>query len=139
MKLSGILLIALSLAAVGTAHADLVVIAAADSSIERLDADTTRELFLGKRRRLPNGDTPHLVIHTDAQAAFCNSVLGKRESQVKAAWSRLVFSGRARPPTEHDSAGDVIRAVAARDDALGYIRADALGPGVKVVFEVPPR
>ena len=60
--------------------------------------------------------------------------LGKSTAQVKAAWSRLVFSGKATPPKELASSAEVKKFVAANPDAIGYIEKSAVDSTVKVVF-----
>ena len=53
---------------------------------------------------------------------FYSKVAGKQAAQVKAAWSRLVFSGKATPPKELGSSADVKKFVAANPDAIGYLQ-----------------
>ena len=55
-------------------------------------------------------------------------------AQVKAVWSRLVFSGKAQPPKEHADAAAVKKAVAADPKAIGYIDKAALDGTVKAAL-----
>ena len=57
---------------------------------------------------------------------------GKSSAQVKAAWSRLVFSGKATPPKELASSAEVKKFVAANPDAIGYVEKSAVDATVKV-------
>ena len=53
---------------------------------------------------------------------------------MKAAWSRLVFSGKATPPKEMANSADMKKFVAGNPDAIGYIEKSAVDSSVKVVF-----
>ena len=67
---------------------------------------------------------------------FYTKVTGKTGAQVKAAWSRLVFSGKGTPPKELGSSAEVKKFVAANADGIGYIEKSALDGSVKAVLTV---
>ena len=75
-----------------------------------------------------------MVKSAPAHDLFYTKVTGKNSAQVKAAWSRLVFSGKATPPKELATAADVKKFVASNPDAIGYIEKSAVDASVKVVF-----
>ncbi len=52
-------------------------------------------------------------------ARSTRQVAGKDEAQVKAIWSKLVFTGKATPPKELPSSADVVKAVAADPGTSG--------------------
>ncbi|SDD77089.1 hypothetical protein SAMN05428966_105342 [Massilia sp. PDC64] len=58
-------------------------------------------------------------------------------SQVKALWSKLVFTGKATMPKEVGSSADVRKAVAANPKAIGYIEKSAVDATVKVIYTAP--
>ncbi|TAL25876.1 MAG: hypothetical protein EPO01_02960, partial [Aquabacterium sp.] len=55
-------------------------------------------------------------------------------AQVKATWSRIVFSGKGQPPKEVADAAAVKKAVAADPKAIGYIEKGAVDGTVKAVL-----
>ena len=57
-------------------------------------------------------------------------VMAKNE----AAWSRLVFSGKATPPKEVGNSAEVKKLVSANPNTIGYIEKSAVDASVKVVF-----
>lgn len=57
-------------------------------------------------------------------------------AQVKALWSRLVFSGKGQPPKELADSASVKKAVAADPKVVGYIEKSAVDGSVKVLFSV---
>ena len=123
-------------AAVG-AFAQVAVVVNPKSPLATMTADQVSGIFLGKSNTLPSGGTAMPTDLPDSAAArelFYTKVTGKSSAQVKAAWSRLVFSGKATPPKELGSSADVKKFVASNPDAIGYIEKSAVDSSVKVVF-----
>ena len=73
-------------------------------------------------------------ISTAKIAEKAAAALGKTSAQVKAAWSRLTFSGKATPPKELGSSAEVKKMVAANPNAVGYIEKSAVDGTVKVLL-----
>ena len=114
-----------------------VVVVGAKSPATTLSKDQVAALFLGKSTQLPGAGIPVLYDHLEAaeiRQQFYTKVTDKTPSQVKAVWSRLVFSGKGSPPKEVASSADVKKAVSANPDAVGYIEKSAVDSSVKVVF-----
>jgi len=119
------------------AVAQVAVVVNPKSPVAAMTADQVSGIFLGKVNTLPSGATALPADLPDTQPAhdlFYAKVTGKSNAQVKAAWSRLVFSGKATPPKELASSADVKRFVAANPDAIGYIDKSTVDASVKVVF-----
>ena len=115
-------------------RADTVVIVNAKNATQSLSASDVRKLFLGKSRVLPDGSRAVLVSFEPISSEFNKRALRKKDSQVKAAWSRLLFSGRAQPPREFSSASEAVAFVAANTSAVGYVNESELTDEVKVVY-----
>ena len=127
---------ALCAGAVG-AFAQVAVVGNPKSPLATMTADQVSGIFLGKSNTLPSGGTALPTDLPDSSATrelFYTKVTGKSTAQVKAAWSRLVFSGKATPPKELGSSADVKKFVASNPDAIGYIEKSAVDSSVKVVF-----
>ena len=127
------------LALTGLAQAQVAVIVNPKSATASMTADQVAGIFLGKTNTLPSGATAapaDLPESAAARDAFYSKVTGKQSAQVKAAWSRIVFSGKGTPPKELGSAADVKKFVASNPDAIGYIEKSAVDGSVKVVLSV---
>lgn len=75
-----------------------------------------------------------LIPSSVARRDFTREVHGKDVSAIKSYWQKLIFSGRATPPSEMRSEQDVVDFVRGRKGAIGYVSAGtALGRGVKVL------
>ncbi|HEY4083366.1 MAG TPA: hypothetical protein VGM81_21975 [Burkholderiaceae bacterium] len=127
------------LALAGLAQAQVAVIVNPKNAAASMTADQVSGIFLGKSSTLPSGATAAPADQPEGAAVrdqFYSKVTGKQAAQVKAAWSRLVFSGKGTPPKELGSSADVKKFVASNPDAIGYIEKSAVDGSVKVVLSV---
>jgi hypothetical protein len=86
---------------------DLVVIVSAKSTATTMTADEISQSFLGKSTAMKpvnNGS------QSPIRSQFYKLVTGRDESQVKATWAKLVFTGKATQPKELPSSADVVKA-----------------------------
>ncbi|MBN8503548.1 MAG: hypothetical protein J0L58_03665 [Burkholderiales bacterium] len=121
------------------AQAQVVVIVNPSSSTSTLNADQVANIYLGKSNSMPGGGSAvpaNLPETSPTRDAFFSKVTGKQSAQVKAIWSRLVFSGKAAPPKEFASTAEVKKFVSSTPDAIGYIEKSAADSSVKVVLSV---
>jgi ABC-type phosphate transport system substrate-binding protein len=131
--ISVVLLSALGAAAL-PASAEIVVIVSKQNPATRMFSEQASQFFLGKS----NLFTP--VDQADGSAIrneFYKKVADKDAAQVKALWSKLVFTGKATPPKEFPNSADVKKAVAADPKAIGYIDKSAVDDTVKVILTLP--
>jgi len=133
-KNSKALMAAILLAACAPALAEVVVIVNPKAAESTMSRDQVAQLFLGKSTAMTPVDQPEsAAIRTE----FYKKVTDKEPSQVKALWSKLVFTGKATMPKEAADSTAVKKAVAADPKAIGYIEKSALDPSVKAVFTAP--
>jgi ABC-type phosphate transport system substrate-binding protein len=132
MKIVKTMMMAAGLAlATAAANAEVAVIVSAKSTASSLTADEISSIYLGKSTAMKPVDNA-----TPVRSQFYSKVAGKDEAQVKAIWSKLVFTGKATPPKALPSSADVVKAVAADPNAIGYVEKAAVDDTVKVVLEV---
>jgi ABC-type phosphate transport system substrate-binding protein len=65
---------------------------------------------------------------------FYKKATGRDIAQVKAIWSRILFTGRGLPPKQLPDSAAVKKAVAANPNAVGYIEKSAVDGSVKVAL-----
>ena len=128
-KLISILAASLVLASV--AHADVVVIG--NLAAPAMTKDEVTQFFLGKSQMMKPVDRPS---SEPIKAQFYQKLSGQDLSQVKAMWSRLIFTGKATPPKELPDAAAVKKAVAADPKAIGYIDKSEVDSTVKVLLSL---
>jgi ABC-type phosphate transport system substrate-binding protein len=124
-------ILALSLTAVTSANAAVVVIgnpAAADISI-----NDVKKAFLGK------GDSSVVVYELEegnpVRSEFHQVVTGKSDAQLKAFWSKQVFTGKGTPPATVAGAGAMKSVIATNPNAIGYLDEADVDATVKVIIK----
>src|SRR5690242_5115389 len=91
------------------ARADVVVIVSAKSTAQTLTADEVSKIYLGKSTAMkPVDNSDSSLIRNQ----FYTKIAGRDQAQVKAIWSKLVFTGKAKAPRELPSNAEVVKAVA---------------------------
>ena len=87
--------------ATGAAAEEIAVIVNPKNATASVTADQVEQIFLGKSTSLPGGGNATPVDKSDGSAIrddFYQKATGKSNAQVKAIWSRLIFSGKSTPP-----------------------------------------
>ena len=117
------------------AFAEVAVIVNTGNTSQISDDDIKR-MFLGKNKKFSNGESVKAINLKSGNAVrsdFEKKALGKSSSQVKAYWSKLIFSGKAKPLKELASDAEVLSIVSSTPNAIGYIDASKVNGSVKVV------
>lgn len=70
------------------------------------------------------------------RAQFDEKGVGRTSAQLKAHWSKLVFTGKGTPPAELPNEDAVLDFVANNPQAIGYVSADKVSAAVKVVHTI---
>lgn len=106
---------------------DVVVVG--NPAAAALTKDQVLDLFLGKTSGMKLVDQPD---SSKIKAEFYGK-LGRDLSQVKAIWSRLIFTGKGQSPKEVADSAAVKKAVAADPATIGYIDKSEVDSTVKVL------
>ena len=117
------------------AFSDVVIIVAKDSNFTVTNDEISR-LFLGKLKEFDDGTVAIPIYAEDENPAhneFNNKVLNKSAGQLKAYWSKLLFSGKGSPPKSFASDAEIIAEVIASKGTIGYVSAGSVNDSVKVL------
>lgn len=131
--LAGLTLAALSWTAMAQ---DVVPVVGARSPIASLDAAQVADIFLGKTSRFPDGSIALPVDQGEEsplREKFYAQFAGKSPAQVKAYWSKIIFTGRGQPPRQAADSIEVKRIVTDNPHAIGYIDARQVDSSVRVL------
>jgi ABC-type phosphate transport system substrate-binding protein len=127
-----ILAMAVALAGVPWAHAaELVVIGHPNAAA--LTKEQLADIYIGRNQATSPLDQPE---SSAIRAEFYKKATGKDLAQIKAVWSRLIFTGKGLPPKELPDSAAVKKAVAADPKAIGYVEKSAVDASVKVLVSV---
>lgn len=119
----GILGLTLALGA-GANAADPVAVVSARAQVRTVTPTQLADIFLGRSGRFPDG-TPavpcDLPEGSPLRTAFYERLTGKSSAQIKAYWSKLIFTGRGQPPREAPGSEEARRLVADNPGMVCYI------------------
>lgn len=102
------------------------------SNAAALDKQSISRIFLGKAKSFPGGGQAVPIQNSAGSAEFNKNVLNKSDSQLKAYWSKLLFTGKGQPPKTVGSDAEVIALIAANPSMIGFIAGGGDG-SVKVI------
>jgi ABC-type phosphate transport system substrate-binding protein len=138
MRRIGIIIIGLFLGFGSTGiEAEVVAVVAATNPVATLSKSQIADIFLGKLTRFPDGTQAIPIDQVEKSAvreAFYLEFAGKSPAQIKAHWSKIIFTGRGQPPPEVANDIAVKQFIAKNPDAIGYIERERVDDSVKVVL-----
>lgn len=123
-------------AAPGAPVDSLVVVVSAEASVTSVPAGHLADIYLGRVRTFPDGSRAvpgDLASGSPVRRAFYESYLDRSLAEVKAYWSKLVFTGRGRPPREVPDGEAMVEFVAENPGAIGYVDHRLVDDRVRVV------
>ena len=119
------------------ATAELVVVVAAANPLSELTAAQVADIYLGRTSYFPGGGEAVPIDQSEVTASrtdFYQKVTGKTAPQLKAYWSKLIFTGQGQPPREVPDAAAVKKVLATMPNSIGYIDKGDVDARVKTVL-----
>jgi len=121
-----------------TVWAEPVVVVNAASAITKLGQDDVVNIFLGRYRRLPTGETAVPIDQPESaalRAEFYRKLVNKEPNEVSAYWSRLLFSGKTSPPLQAVTANDVMVLLMSQPGGIAYMDHSQVDKRFRIVME----
>ena len=121
------ILVALGLAlclSSGVAAAELSAVVSPRVAVSSLTPSQIADIYLGRANRFPDG-TPaipcDLAEGSPLREAFYANVIGRSAAQVRAHWSKIIFTGRGQPPREVANSEEAKKLVVENPGVVCYI------------------
>jgi len=116
--------------------AEISVIVHKDNNSE-IDKTVIKRIFLGKNKFYSDGEVAVPIIQekNDISTLFTSKVLRKSPQQLKAYWSKLVFSGGGAMPKAVNNDEDIIKLISVNPNLISYIDSSKVTDKVKVVYK----
>jgi len=111
-------------AGASSAQAEAVAVVGTQSPISLMTSAQIADVFLGRLTRLPDGTVAMPLDQPEGSAVrdeFYQRMAGKSPAQLKAFWSKLIFTGRGRPPKSLSDSSEILKAVRGNPAAIGYV------------------
>lgn len=124
--------------ALQAAHAEVVVVVSKANPVGSLTAEQVAQIYTGASTTMPGGAAVTPLDQGDGPVRdeFLAKVVGKTSAQLRATWSRLIFSGKGSQPRVLGGSAEVRKQVASDPSAIGFIERAALDDSVKAVLVV---
>lgn len=116
----------------------IVVIVNNQNKADSLSSDLIGDIYLGRTSRFPSGEPAKPLDLPKGMAIthdFYAKVVKKTPAQLRAHWSRLVFTGKGRPPKRLSDESAVKSMVSERSDSIGYMYEETADDAVKIIFD----
>ena len=130
--------LAIMISPVATAG-EIAAVVSAKVPVTSLTPTQVADIYLGRTNRFPDG-TPaapcDLAEGSPIRDEFYARVIGKSPSQVKAHWSKLIFTGRGRPPREVANSVEAKKLVAENPGTICYVDRSVVDGSVNVVLAI---
>jgi hypothetical protein len=123
--------------AFSTASADVVAVVSAVSPIGALSRTEVVDVFLGKRTRFPDGTSAVPIDQTEGSSVrkdFYSKFAAMSQAQLKAFWSKIIFTGRGQPPRDVATEAELKKLLLANPSAIGYMDQSMVDSSLKVVL-----
>lgn len=130
------LIVAATLAVSFSSFAEVSVVVH-PSNASSIDKEAVSRIFLGRMKSFDGGGEAVPLAQSEgspARTEFNDKVIGKSDSQLKAYWSKLVFTGKGTPPKEVVSDAEIIKLVSENPAMIAYVDSGSVNSSVKVVL-----
>ena len=133
--MAGVCILGLGLAS-GAARADVVAVVSVRNPVTALSKVQVIDIFLGRTNRFPDGSQAVPVDQPDGSPArneFYASFGRTTAAQLRAYWSKIIFTGRGQPPKTVANAEAIRKLLAANPQVIAYVERVAVDESMKVL------
>ncbi|NVJ51826.1 MAG: hypothetical protein HWE11_15650 [Gammaproteobacteria bacterium] len=116
----------------------IVVVTSTDSDFKQATHEEVLDLFMGKKRALSDGRAAFpLDIENEngLKQGFYERLTGLSLARVNAYWSRIKFTGRARPPLSMSSSENAISYLKQNPGSVTYLFSYQLTPELTILYQ----
>jgi hypothetical protein len=141
MRITQLILLLAVFIAVPAQGNEWVLVANTKAPVSSMSQDEVINIYLGRFCYFSNGDKAEPFDQpTDSKikVGFYHQLVNKDLAQINAYWSRLVFTGRTRPPRVLANSEAAIQYVSHHPAALAYVEREKVDARVKIVFAIAP-
>lgn len=120
----------------GLAKAEVVLVVSANNPLSSLTPNQVTDIFLGKAEELPNGAPIIPVDQAEGsreKEEFYKRYTNRTLSQIRAYWSKQIFTGKGEPPREIGNSEQLKKFLATYPNSIGYLERDKVDPSLKIV------
>jgi len=139
MKVIRIFLLGMALFSAGWVMAEtaVAVVVSERSPIRSLSIQEVTAIFMGTTGSAGGRDIrPVDSADAELREIFYQLLVGRNRNQIRAYWSRMVFTGQGAPPAILDRE-KLLRSLTIDEQLIAYVRSDEVIPGTRTLFRLP--
>lgn len=115
----------------------IVVVVSEKNELKDITPETLSAVFSGQTSSAAAQNLMPLDLsESDIRDQFYQQLLGKNRNQMRAYWSRMVFTSRGRPPQEMN-AEQIAALLKSNPRAIAYLPRYQVTSGMRIVWQVP--
>jgi hypothetical protein len=122
----------------GAATADVVAVVSSKSPISVLSKIQVTEIFLGKITKFPDGTQAMPIDQLEGSPGrdeFYATFAGRSPAEIKSHWTKIIFTGRGKPPRTVADSTEAKKLTAANLQAISYMERRDVDSSVKVILQ----
>ncbi|WP_158973020.1 hypothetical protein [Paraglaciecola sp. L3A3] len=115
----------------------IVVVVNKQNPIDSLSKTQIIDIFMGRYKTFPNGSSAYpldRISGSSEKQQFYQELVNKSEAKINTYWSRLLFSGRASPPSSFKTNDEMLAELKGSQQAIGYVLESEVDDSLKVVY-----
>lgn len=104
----------------------------------KLSKEQVKMIFIGASRTFPNGKRVKPIQLDDSSSSeeFNMNIMKKSNREMRAFWSKQIFTGNGKPPKTMKSIQQMINFIKNNRNSIGYILSNKKPTGVSIALEV---
>lgn len=117
---------------------ELAIVVNKDTDVGKVTLAQITALFLQQSKRINDHYLTPVDLNQQSEVRnhFYNRLANKTPLQMKAYWSRLVFTGKGEPPMEFENSSEVLVTVGAEQGYIGYMKASEVDDSVRILYKL---
>jgi hypothetical protein len=122
---------------ISAVSADVVAVVSSKSAITTLSKNQLMDIFFGRTTSFPDGSHAVPIDQTEGSALrdeFYSRIAGMSPAQVKAFWSKIIFTGRGQPPKTVATSLEAKKLLVENPNTISYIDQSLVDSSVRVVL-----
>jgi len=113
---------------------DMVVVTNT-SVVEKLSKSEVKRLFLSKTNKVHNINIKVVELSENGEKdKFYKQISGKSKSQLRSYWTRLIFTGKARPPKQVNNMQELLKEMKKSEVIVTYLPKNKVTKQMKIVY-----
>jgi len=113
---------------------DMVVVTNT-SVVEKLSKSEVKRLFLSKTNKVHNINIKVVELSENGEKdKFYKQISGKSKSQLRSYWTRLIFTGKAKPPVQVNTMDELLKEMKKSEVIVTYLPKNKVTKQMKIVY-----